>query len=320
MFRHTYPGTNIYPALPRSVLFELLTKSLLDRTALALFKTVPTRAAHHLLFLAQSQPDISDRWGYHIRPIHYYEPLPDFRSITAEQVSRRRTYSAIDFRWEHQLALLNELTNYANELTGIDFDFDNGFFSGFDAAVYYCLIRHLKPRRIVEIGGGYSTRIAQKALATNRKGKLTCIEPYPEERLLGASLAVEIIRKRVEEIDVDFFSCLNQNDVLFIDSSHTVKFGSDVCYEFLEVLPSLNPGVWIHVHDIFFPHDYPAEWLLKQRLALNEQYLLEAFLSFNKAFATQLANYWICLDHANEAARLWPEMHRPSSFWMKRIA
>jgi len=297
-----------------------LVKSFLDRTALALFKTVPRRAAHHLLFLAQSQPDVSDRWGYHIRPIHYYEPLPDFRSITAEQVSRRRTYPAIDFRREQQLALLNKLTNYADELSDIDFDFNNGFFNGFDAAVYYCLIRHLTPQRIVEIGGGYSTRIAHKALVMNQQGELTCIEPYPDERLLEASLDAEIIQRRVEEIDVDFFSCLNENDVLFIDSSHAVKFGSDVCYEFLEVLPSLNPGVWIHVHDIFFPHDYPAEWLLNQRLALNEQYLLEAFLSFNQAFATQLANYWICLDHAREAARLWPNTHRSSSFWMKRVA
>src|SRR6185436_14216646 len=84
---------------------------------------------------------------------------------------------------------------------------------------------------------------------------------------------------------------------LFIDSSHTVKFGSDVCYEFLEILPTLKRGVWVHVHDIFFPHDYPAEWLLKRRLALNEQYLLEAFLSFNREFQVALANYWLSLDY-----------------------
>ena len=294
-------------------------KSLLDRTALALFKTVPSRAAHHLLFLAQSQPAISDRWGYHIRPIHYYEPLPDFSSITAEQVNRRRTYSAIDFKWQDQLALLHELTKYRNELLDTGFDFKNDFFNGFDAAIYYCLIRHLQPQRIIEIGGGYSTRIADKALARNQKGTLTCIEPYPEDRLLEAQLNIEIVDKRVEEIDLSFFSCLEANDILFIDSSHTVKFGSDVCYEFLEILPSLNPGVWIHVHDIFFPHDYPADWLLNRRLALNEQYLLEAFLAFNKTFSPQLANYWMCLDHQEEAAHVWPNTATSSSFWMKRV-
>ena len=161
-------------------------------------------------------------------------------------------------------------------------------------------------------------------LAVNGKGKLTCVEPYPEPRLNGTQLDIELIPKRVEEMDPDFFSCLRANDILFIDSSRTVKFGSDVCFEFLEILPHIAPGVWVHVHDIFFPHDYPAEWLINRRLALNEQYLLEAFLSFNTNFSTRLANYWICLDHGEEAARLWPDVlfanHRAGSFWMKRIA
>ena len=297
-----------------------MAKSLLDRTALAIFKTVPARAAHHLLFLAQSRPDLADRWGYHIRPIHYYEPLPDFRSITSEQITQRRTYPGIDFRWEQQLALVDQLAEYCDELRELEFDFNNGYFSGFDAAAYYALIRHLQPQRIIEIGGGYSTQIAAKALAANRKGRLVCVEPYPE-RLNGSERNVELIQKRVEEMDVDFFSSLEANDILFIDSSHTVKFRSDVCFEFLEVLPRLARDVWVHVHDIFFPHDYPAEWLINRRLALNEQYLLEAFLSFNKTFAPQLANYWLCLEHEEVAARVWPPNanHRASSFWMKRI-
>jgi len=275
------------------------------------------RAAQHVLFLAQSQPEIPDRWGYHIRPIHYYEPLPDFREITPEQIQRRRNYSAIDFRWDDQLRLLRELESYAGELA--DVDINNDYFSGLDAVVYYSLIRHLKPRRVIEIGGGYSTRIANKALAVNQSGRLTCIEPYPEDRLNGSQFSVQLITKRVEEIEVSFFEGLDANDILFIDSSHTVKFGSDVCYEFLEILPALKRGVWVHVHDIFFPHDYPAEWLLKRRLALNEQYLLEAFLSFNPAFVPQLANHWLCLDYSDEAARLCSEP-AGSSFWMKRIA
>lgn len=296
-------------------------KSLLNRTALALFKSVPTRAAHHLLFLAQSRPEISDSWGYHIRPIHYYEPLPDFRAITAEQIKRKRAFPAIDFRLDAQRALVNELSVYCDELTTLDFEFNNGFFSGFDAAVYYSLIRHLQPCRVIEIGGGYSTRIAARALAANQQGSLTCIEPYPEERLASANLQLELITKRVEEIDVDFFSFLEANDILFIDSSHTVKFGSDVCYEFLEIMPRLARGVWVHVHDIFFPHDYPAEWLMNRRMALNEQYLLEAFLAFSTTFSVQLANYWLCLEHLDDAARLWSNasIDRASSFWMKRV-
>jgi hypothetical protein len=292
-------------------------KSLLDRTALALFRTVPARAAHHLLFLAQSRPDIADRWGYHIRPIHYYEPLPDFRSITSELITQRRSYPGIDFRWEQQLALVDELAKYRNGLREFEFDFNNAYFAGFDAAVYYALIRHLQPNRIIEIGGGYSTQIAAKALAANGKGKLVCIEPYPER--LNCS-DVELIQKRVEEMDVDFFSSLEANDILFIDSSHAVKFRSDVCFEFLEILPHLARDVWVHVHDIFFPHDYPAEWLINRRLALNEQYLLEAFLSFNKTFAPHLANHWLCLDHTEAAALMWPDTgNRAVSFWMRRV-
>jgi hypothetical protein len=292
-------------------------KSLLDRTALALFRTVPARAAHHLLFLAQSRPELADRWGYHIRPIHYYEPLPDFRSITSEQITRPRTYPGIDFGWEQQLALLDELAKFHDELCKLEFGFDNGYFGGLDAAVYYALIRHLQPNRIIEIGGGYSTQIAGKALAANRNGKLVCIEPYPE-RLNRAN--AELIQSRVEELNVEFFSTLAANDILFIDSSHTVKFRSDVCFEFLEILPRLAPGVWVHVHDIFFPHDYPAEWLINRRLALNEQYLLEAFLSFNKTFAPQLANHWLCLEYDEAAAHVWPKADdRASSFWMKRV-
>jgi len=280
-------------------------------------KTFINRAMRRMLFLAQSHPEISDRWGYHIRPIHYYEPIPDFRSITSEQLERRREFRSIDCGWDAQLQLLRDLSAFRIEFEAADFK--NDYFNGLDAAVFYSLIRHLRPRRVIEIGSGYSTRFAHKALTRNADGgRLTCIEPHPEERLNGLRLSVEVIQKRVEEIDVDFFSCLQANDILFIDSSHTVKFGSDVCYEFLEVLPTLRPGVWVHVHDIFFPHDYPAEWLLKRRLALNEQYLLEAFLSFNREFQVALANHWLTLDHSSAARELWDGDAVSSSFWFYR--
>ena len=307
-------------------------KSVLNRTTLVLFRAVPVRVAQHVLFLAQSQRETLDRWGYHIRPIHYYEPLPDFRSITKEQIIRRREYPALDFNWETQMGLLKDLAAYRDELRQLDrqgangFDFQNGYFDGFDAAVYYSIIRHLKPSQVIEVGGGYSTRIAQKALVRNRdqgnEGKLICIEPNPEPRLPDTRFDFDLIEKPVQEIEVDFFSSLKANDILFIDSTHTVKFGSDVCYAFLDILPKLSSGVWVHVHDIFFPHDYPPEWLIEKRLALNEQYLLEAFLAFNDEFSVRLSNRWICLDRTEAAAQLW-QTDRPgsfsSSFWMKRI-
>jgi hypothetical protein len=284
--------------------------------------------AHHLMFLVQSQPAIPDGWGYHIRPIHYYEPIPDFRALKEEHVNRRRNPIGIEFRWEQQLKLLHQLASrYADELHELrdSFSFENDYFDGIDAAVYYSLIRYLTPKRIIEIGSGYSTRIAHLALTRNRsegkQGRLTCIEPNPE-RLLDQKLEIELLEKNVEEIPHDYFSSLEANDILFIDSTHTVKFGSDVCYEVLEVLPGLKPGVWVHVHDIFFPNDYPAEWILERRLALNEQYLLEAFLSFSSAYSVELANHWLTLDYPTAIAGLYPESSTnpilASSFWMSR--
>ena len=292
---------------------------------------MPVKAAQHLLFLAQSQHETLDRWGYHIRPVHYYEPLPNFATITEESVNRRRDYPALNFNWPEQLRLVNELTTYRPELEQLSFDssfdFDNGFFSGFDAASYYALIRHLKPRRVLEVGGGYSTRIAEKALTRNQtdgiESSLKCIEPYPEKRLTDAIAQTNLITKPVQDVPTEVFQELEANDILFIDSSHTVKFGSDVCYLFLEILPALRSGVWIHVHDIFFPNDYPAEWLLEQRLALNEQYLLEAFLTFNNNFSICLSNHWFCKDYSSDAAELRPPSngnhYQSSSFWLKRL-
>ncbi len=209
------------------------------------------------------------------------------------------------------------------------FDFENDYFSRFDAALYYSMLRDLKPRCVIEIGSGYSTRIADKALRQNRtegcKGDLVCIEPYPEPRLTEARIEMEMIKEPVESLDLQLFSRLRAGDVLFIDSSHAVKFGSDVCHEFLEILPSLAPGVVVHVHDIFFPHDYPAEWLIEKRIAFNEQYLLEAFLAFNNSFEVFAANYWLSLEHPAIVDDLRPQgtangHHGSSSFWMRRVS
>jgi predicted O-methyltransferase YrrM len=311
------------------------TKTILNRAALAFFRRTPPRLAKHLLFLLQSQPEIPDSWGFHIRPIHYYEPLPDFRTITESRLQRERDFPALEFNWTKQLDLIHELArNTSGELEELArangshaFDFANPYFCGLDAAVYYALIRRLEPERVIEIGGGYSTQIAAKALARNRRegkpGRLTCIEPFPEERLTMVGPEIELITMAVEELDVGYFSSLKANDILFIDSSHTVKFDSDVCREILQILPRLAPGVWIHVHDIFFPHDYPAEWLIERRLALNEQYLLEAFLAFNGAFGVRLGNYGIRFRYPVEIEQGWPQWMpmnpAASSFWIERV-
>lgn len=308
-----------------------------DRLLLMALAAVPTALAKHVMFLLRSHPAITDRWEHHIRPIHYYEPLPDFREITAAAAARRRPPPAMAVDIDAQLTLVTRLaTAFGPELEALGaapaatgFDFRNGYFEGLDAAVYYALIRDLKPARIIEIGSGFSTRIAAAAAGRNaqdgRAAEIVCVEPYPQPRLSDARLSVTLVQERVEHLSFDWFDALQPNDILFIDSSHTVKFGGDVCREFLEILPRVKPGVWIHVHDIFFPYDYPAEWLIRQRYAWTEQYLLEAFLAFNHDFATTCALRWLWCDHLEALRAAWPRAiseastHGPASFWMRRV-
>ena len=306
-----------------------------DRALLSAVRLLPRPLASHLMFLLHTRPGLADSWGYHVRPIHYYEPLPDFRGITAEATRRRRVSSAIDFDLDGQRRLVRRLGDaYRNDIEALaapgGFDFTNEYFAGLDAAMYYALIRDLNPARVIEIGSGMSTRIADAALqrnrATGRPGELICIEPFPQPRLTANMPAITLIQRPVEQVPLETFDTLQANDILFIDSSHAVKFGGDVCREFLEILPRLKPGVWVHVHDIFFPLDYPASWLLDRRLAFNEQYILEAFLAFNRNFAVRAAHHWLALDHQADAARLAPQsVWQPGelgcgSFWMQRIA
>jgi hypothetical protein len=304
-----------------------------DRLLLGGLRAMPRPLARHAMFLLQTHPRLADDWGYHVRRIHYYDPLPDFREITESAAQRRRVSPAIDF--DGQRHLVQRLAaSYGHELHALSaargFDFTNEYFAGLDAGLYYALIRELGPRQVVEIGSGMSTRIASLALQRNRAdgraGALTCIEPYPQPRLTDHMPEAELITSRIEEVPLERFDALAANDILFIDSSHALKFGGDVCREYLEILPRLTPGVWIHVHDIFFPQDYPARWLVDQRLAFNEQYLLEAFLAFNRAFAVRAVNFWLASDHVEDVRPLAPaglsadDHHGRGSFWMQRIA
>ena len=308
-------------------------KSVRDRLLLAGLGLLPRPLASHLLFLLNAHPDLADRWGYHVRPIHYYEPLPDFRAITAEATKRRRVSPAIEFNLDAQRQLVRTLgVRYRAELVDIaaarGFDFENDYFAGFDACMYYALIRHLQPRHVIEIGAGMSTRIAARALERNREqdhpGRLICIDPFPQSRLTDDMPAVTSVEQPVEQVPLEQFDILQANDILFIDSSHAVKFGGDVCREILEILPRLSRGVWIHLHDIFFPNDYPPAWVIDRRIAFNEQYLIEAFLAFNGSFAVRAADHWLANDYGEDVTALMhqptmPATARSSSLWVERV-
>ncbi len=264
---------------------------------------------------------------------HYYEPQFDFRK-KRQPFSLERNIPGIDWNVEGQLSLLADLS-FADELTElrqmkagpVAYSFDNRLFGSGDAEYWYQLIRFIKPRRIFEIGGGYSTLIAMRAIRRNGMEnpgyacRHICIEPY--ERPWLDETGVRVIRQKVEELGAGFFSELQSNDILFIDSSHVIRPQGDVAFEYLELLPVLNKGVIVHIHDIYSPRNYPEETLAKNCVLWNEQFLLEAFLSHNSCWKILGALNYLCHNHYEKlksvAPFLTPE-REPCSFYIRRIA
>ncbi|NJK33742.1 MAG: class I SAM-dependent methyltransferase [Oscillatoriales cyanobacterium SM2_2_1] len=302
-----------------------------DRALLGLFNFLPVRLAKRILWLLHQNPQLGDRWGYVIRQFHYYEPFPEPELLRSEVILQRRESRAVSWDLPAQKELLSVLTSYGNEVELISqqkqFDFHNDLYYELDAAIYYALIRHLQPKKIIEIGSGFSSQMAVLAIAQNQQGEIACIEPYPQTWLTELGNRITLRSQKLSEVPPEIFQQLQQNDILFIDSTHTVRFQSDVCKELLEIMPLLNPGVWIHWHDVFFPYDYPTRWLIEERRNWSEQYMLEAFLAFNNHFAVRLANHWSSLEFPELCAALWPgvrqwqgKTHQCGGFLCQKIA
>ena len=197
----------------------------------------------------------------------------------------------------------------------------NGRFEGADSAIAYSMVRSFQPNRIVEAGSGFSTLVLAAAAHTNGHTTLHSIEPYPEEFLLRGILGLaSLTQKKIEDIELSFFDELEAGDFFFIDTSHVVKTGGDVNYLFLEILPRLKPGVIVHVHDIFFPFDYPRAWVVDQRRFWTEQYLLQAFLIFNSQFEVIISSGYLKFYHPEKLQTVFPDSApwNGGSFWMRR--
>ena len=265
---------------------------------------------------------------------HYYEPLFNPRHLR-HSLALDRSLPSVDLNFKEQLTLLSRFS-YQNELAEIpkfkinpfEYYYNNASFESGDAEYLYSLIRLFKPKRFFEIGSGFSTLMARKALLKNFADDSTyscehvCIEPYEQPWL--EELGIQIIRKRVEDCDIGMFSCLQRGDFLFIDSSHIVRPQGDVLFEFFEILPALNSGVLVHVHDIFTPRDYLEEWVVDDMKLWNEQYLLEAFLAFNSEFRVIGALNYLTHNFPVEVGEKLPVLkaematREPGSFWMVR--
>lgn len=264
---------------------------------------------------------------------HYYEPL--FNDIYIKgSLSDNRELPGIDWNVEYQLEILNkfsfneELKDVPRDKTNeLVFYMDNNAFGSGDAEYWYNIIRLKKPKTIIEVGSGFSTLMATKAIKKNSeeivkyKCNHICIEPYEQPWL--ESLGVKVIRQKVENVDKQIFSKLGENDILFIDSSHIIRPQGDVLFEYLELIPSLNRGVIVHVHDIFSPKDYLDEWIRKEVKFWNEQYLLEAFLTSNNKWRIIGALNYLHHNHYEKLKEKCPFLKQdrePGSFYMQKIA
>ncbi len=263
---------------------------------------------------------------------HYYEPFTTNADLR-HPPSAERTLPGVNWNASGQTALL-DLLSFASELkdltaprtSKIQFRLGNGSFESGDAEFLYQMIRLKKPRRLYEIGSGNSTLMARRAISKNCEEdpqyscKHLCIEPFEAAWLEAAG--IQTLRQRVEEVDLNLFCELQRGDVLFIDSSHVIRPQGDVLTECLQILPRLQAGVVVHIHDIFSPRDYPAEWLFERMWLWNEQYLLEAFLAGNGDWQVLAAVNWLCHRDFDALRQVCPYLtpgREPGSFYIEKL-
>lgn len=268
-------------------------------------------------------------------PGHFYSPIIDPDDLRArEDIVWQDTDSmlGIDLRINEQLALLAQL---ARHVPYIDYPqqqpaspdvyfYDNDQYPRLDAEFLFAFLCHRRPRRMIEVGSGFSSLVTADV---NRRRldyglDFTCVEPYPRQFLLdGINGISRIVQEKVENIDVSFFDSLDAGDVLFVDSSHISKTGSDVNYIFFEILPRLKKGVYVHIHDIFLPYEYPRKWVLDDGRNWNEQYLLRAFLQFNSEWKIIWMAYHMGRKHPEAVRSTFPRFAEGlgGSFWIERV-
>ena len=285
--------------------------------------------------------NILARSGVIIYPIHYYYPAPNVLELEKRHIfEKKKILYGIDFNETKQFEFLKSISllyakecNFPSEKTHNQEDYytECGSFSYGCASLLHCIIRKYKPKRIIEVGVGNSSKVINRALSFNNKegntSEYIAIDPYPQSYVGQLEHLSRLVAKPVEELDLDLFRSLEENDILFIDSSHQVKIGNDVLFLYLEVLPLLKPGVLVHIHDINLPYEYSKAYFLNEefRVCWNEQYLLQAFLIHNSNYqillgaANIMENY---LDKFKEAFPLFnPHKHvsASGSFWVQRI-
>ena len=285
-------------------------------------KEVIRRVLHQFPYIGRMARELKEYKGNsYVPPGHFYSPvisLPEIMNREAEIFNQEvQTLAGINLNGEEQFNLLTEFKQYYSQLPfkqSIEpshrYYYENKYFTYADAVFLYSLVRKFKPQRIVEIGSGFSSAalLDINDLFFEKRIRLTFIEPFPINRLaklLRANDDYVLVEKFLQDVELGYFEQLQENDILFIDSSHVVKTGSEVNYLLFEVLPSLKPGVLIHFHDIFYPFECPKEWILEKR-SWNETYFIRAFLMHNSHYQIITFNSYLQQFH-----RPWLEANMP---------
>lgn len=277
------------------------------------------------------------RGGLFVRPGHFYSPIVNVREadswLQRQRAARARPPYAIRLNREGHLALWSrflpwfaEMPFRAEPVPGLRYHFDNDAFGTGDGMLLYAMLRDLQPRRFIEVGSGYSSACSVDTLERYcpHPVALTFIEPYPKllQQVLKPSdlTKVRILAHAVQETPLELFAELSAGDVLFIDSTHVLKTGSDVVFELFDVLPRLRPGVIIHFHDVFDAFEYPDHWILRDNRSWNELYALRAFLMYNESFEVVFFNDFFARTCAAEIGQTFPLfLKNPGgSLWLRK--
>lgn len=272
-----------------------------------------------------------------VPPGHFYSPFPDLDDYGRRAAGLRdpdRPVVGVDLHEDEQLALLDVLAGILADADLVEqpdptgrrrYRLDNPAYAHGDGTVLHAMLRRLRPKRIIEVGSGHSSALILDTVERWLPGtEVTFVEPFPAlvEGLLhpGDERRVTILRAPVQDVDPEVFAALGAGDVLFVDSTHVAKAGSDVNHLFFEVLPRLPVGVWVHLHDVFFPFEYPEAWVREGR-AWHEAYLLRAFLTFNPHFAVRWFQDMLWARHRAALERLpWVATNPGANIWVERVS
>jgi hypothetical protein len=272
-----------------------------------------------------------------VPPGHFYSPIPvpaesarHLDRLEADGIPDRLPGIALDraamVRLWHELVPLMTDAPFPDEPSaGNRYAFVNGAYSFGDGSVLHAMIRHLRPRRIIEVGSGWSSACTVETVERylDWRCELTFIEPHAEllHRLIGpAEERVAILPMRVQDVPSDTFSVLEPGDILFIDSTHVLRTGSDVWYELFVILPRLRPGVVVHFHDMFWPFEYPRDWTVDENRAWNEVYAVRALLTENRTWDILFFNSYFARFEPALIASTYPRFLRNTggALWLQR--